>query len=372
MKLTALLLGGGTGGHIYPLLAIADELKKQADANIIAVCSTRPVDLNILNEARDAGRVDRVVPIPARTLSPRPTALAKLLMSWPACVGRVQDELRAAVGPPMVAVSTGGFVAVPAARACKLAGVPLVLVALDNPPGKATKLLARGAAARLSAAPGDLPDWVKIDPIVRTEARPVRARHAAARALGVDDTRRTILVLGGSQGARSINQFISALVRTHGPELDRLGWQIVHQCGAAGEAEARAAVADASVPVLVRAFLNPIGDAYAAADLIVSRGGAGSINEIALAGVPALILPYPHHADRHQAHNARPLIDLGGAVLADDHIDPDANLADAGAILLDLVRDPERLNTMRTALQSHPPSDGAQAVANECFALIRS
>lgn len=370
MRLTALLLGGGTGGHIYPLLAIADELRRRADANIIAVCSTRPVDLTILNEARDAGRIDRVVPIPARTLSARPTALAKLLMSWPACVGRVQDEIRAAVGPPMIAISTGGFVAVPAARACRLAGVPLVLVALDNPPGKATRWLARSAAVRLSAAPGELRGWSRIDPIVRAEARATRPRTDAARALGLDDGRRTLLVLGGSQGAQSINRFIDALVRAHGPELDRLGWQIVHQCGASGEQEARARAGNSPLPLHVRAFLNPIAHAYACADLIVSRGGAGSVNEIALAGVPALILPYPHHTDRHQARNARPLVDLGGAVLAEDRIDPDANLRDAGAILLEIVRTPDRLNTMRTALQSHPPSNGAEAVAHRCFALI--
>ncbi len=372
MKLTALLLGGGTGGHIYPLLAIADELRHRAEAHIIAVCSTRPVDLAILNEARDAGRIDRVVPIPARTLSPRPTALAKLLMSWPACVGRVQDEIRAAVGPPMVAISTGGFVAVPAARACRLAGVPLVLVALDNPPGKATRFLARGAAARLNAAPGELQGWSRIDPIVRAEARPTRPRADAVRVLGLDGARRTLLVLGGSQGAQSINRFISALVRTHGPELDRLGWQILHQCGSAGEEEARASARGAALPVHVRPFLNPIADAYASADLIVSRGGAGSVNEIRLAGVPALILPYPHHADRHQARNAQPLLDLGGAVLAEDRIDPEANLRDAGIILVEILQNPDRLNTMRTALQSHPPSDGAEAVARQCFALIGS
>ncbi|MEM7755066.1 MAG: UDP-N-acetylglucosamine--N-acetylmuramyl-(pentapeptide) pyrophosphoryl-undecaprenol N-acetylglucosamine transferase [Planctomycetota bacterium] len=334
---TVLLIGGGTGGHIYPLLAIAEHLRDLVpSAHLVAVCSDRAIDAKVLQPALDRGEVDQVVPIPARPLSLRPGGLFRLGRSWRPCVSTVAKTIEA-FPAPVAAVSTGGFVSMPACHACRGAGVPVSLVALDTPPGKATRWLARRTATRFNASPADLHRWTRVGPLVRRAARPIGTPADARAALGLDPDRRTLVIMGGSQGARTINGFIDAFMHAHGQRLAADHWQVLHQTGADAHAELEVAAREWGVSARVVPFLDPIGRAWAAADLVLARAGAGTVSEATLAGVPCVFMPYPFHVDRHQARNAEPLVSMGQASVLDDRIDPAANLAAHAETLLGIL-----------------------------------
>ena len=172
---------------------------------------------------------------------------------------------------------------------------------------------------------------------------------------------RLALVTGASQGSRTVNRFMAALVAAD-PGLFE-GWQALHLCGEDEEASMRGAYAAAGIRAAVMPFIHRMGPAWGAADLAVSRAGASSVAEAWANAVPALFLPYPYHRDRHQFRNATPLAVLGGAVIEEDRLDPAANLRGAGAALRLLMQDHARRAEMRRRLLARPPQDSAATVA---------
>lgn len=364
---TFLFAGGGTGGHIYPALAIADEIAAlDPSARCVVACSDRPLDRSILE---GEGRAFEV--IPAKPLSLRPRGLIRFLRSWGPSVRagrRIISDARAR--GPIVVVAMGGFVAAPVVQAARAQGVPLALVNLDAVPGKANRWIARRVRTIWAVAGGpNLPNWTTIPPIVRRAARVTDSPQACRAALGLDPESRTLLVTGGSQGAGSVNDFLRAFLEHHAADL--AGWQVLHQCGDKGEAELQRAYDDARVPARVTRFVRAMGQAWGAADLAVARSGAGAVAEVWANSVPALFLPYPYHRDQHQKRNAAPLVNAGGAAIVDDLVNPGDNLANAGPILRSLLTDAARLNAMRTALGALGPADGAARVAQGLLQISR-
>jgi len=363
MTPTVLLIGGGTGGHIHPLLAVAEHLD---NVRKVALCSDRAIDASILQAALARDDINAAVPLPAKPLAASPKGLIRVARAWSPSVAATRREIERAPGP-VVALSTGGFVSVPAARACSQLGVSLALVALDVPPGKATRWTSRWADRCLNAAPGELPGWERTGPILRAAARPTASREDACAQLGLDPSVRTLVVFGGSQGARTINRFLAAMLRAHPGAF--AGWQVLHQCGAHDLDEANAI--ESSISVRTVPFIDRPGDAWSAADLVLARAGAGTVAEAALARTPTVFMPYPFHADRHQEHNARPLVDAGAAVAFRDHVEPEANLRAHADALADLLTDPDRRAEMaRRAAHRPEPPDGAAAVAAAVRALL--
>jgi UDP-N-acetylglucosamine--N-acetylmuramyl-(pentapeptide) pyrophosphoryl-undecaprenol N-acetylglucosamine transferase len=197
---------------------------------------------------------------------------------------------------------------------------------------------------------------------------PVRNRAVAPGApnecrirLGLDPFLPVLLVTGASQGATSVNDFMLETAKSHASMF--AGWQVLHLAGHGGEGPLREAYARAGVQAVVLPFLHEMGLAWGAADLAISRAGANSVAEIALNAVPALFLPYPHHKDMHQRHNAQPLVDAGGAVMEIDRVDAAANLAAVGPILEGLMRDNARRGRMRETLRARPHENAAMTIA---------
>jgi len=368
--------GGGSGGHLFPGLAIAERIRAaDPGARTVFLCSTRNIDARILRTAHVEFR-----PVAARPLSARPVALARLVLGWGGAVRacrRVIREARGAGGSPeagsreVVVVAMGGFVSAPAVRAARAERVPVVLVNLDAIPGKANRWVARQAdrvftAARTEGAAGR--GWERIPPIVRAQAvRPDGLDAGACRArLGLAPDRPTLLVLGGSQGARSINELMVGLVERHADAL--AGWQVVHQTGAGEEGAVRDAYGRGGVPARVEAFFEEMGVAWGAAECAVSRAGAGSVGEAWANGAPTVFAPYPFHRDQHQRANCAELVEAGGAVVGVDHVSFERNVGEAdgvGALLLDLLVDGERRAAMRRAMDKLGAADGAEVVARE-------
>jgi UDP-N-acetylglucosamine:LPS N-acetylglucosamine transferase len=375
---TLFLAGGGTGGHIFPNLAILEALQHTKETTAPAVgasllphflLSSRPVDAAIAAE-----HTLPFTALPAQPFGLSPRTLLRFLWHWGDSVRRARELFRAARAKgPTLLVTTGGFVSAPCVQAARVEHVPTIMVNLDAVPGRANRWAARHAARVFTAAPittGPGSTWTPIPPIVRAAARPPGDPAHCRRALGLDPTCPTLLVTGASLGARSINLMLARLVAA-APE-NFSGWQVLHQTGPSDTADCERAYSDARIPALVRPFVKEMGLWWGAADLAVGRCGAGIVAEAWASAVPALFMPYPYHKDQHQRANALPLERAGAAHIHTDHIDPAANAADAGARLLALLRDPASRAAMRKACATLGPADGAVRVADAARDLLRA
>lgn len=368
MKKVFLFAGGGTGGHLFPGLAIAEALGDLAPGSqAFFACSARPLDAQILT-----GERVEFEPIPAAPVAFSPRAFLRFIGSWGGAVRKGRTVIRKLRDRGDVhVVSMGGFVAAPVVQAARAERVPVTLVNLDAVPGKANVWIARHAGRVLTSAPVAGRAWEVVPPIVRVKALPNAGPGACRQMLNLDPATPTLLVTGASQGARSINQLIERLLETR-PEVFR-GWQAIHQTGAerdgTGPESVAAAYKKAGVRAEVRAFLSEMGQAWGAATLAVSRSGAGSVGEAWAARVPTLFMPYPYHKDAHQRLNALPMEAKGACVMAKDRIDPAANAGAIGPVLEALMGDEGRRAAMHAALEALGPADGASRVAR---ALLRS
>jgi len=358
--------GGGTGGHIYPALAINEQLSPEpATPPPLFIHSTRHIDRTILEPTNLPH-----APIPATTLSLHPAKLLAFARAWKPAVNAAR-ELLTTHGTRAV-VLMGGFVTAPAAAAAKSLNIPTLLVNLDAVPGKANRLAARTATRIVSAAQSSsVPaSWEPIPPIVRKAATPNKDPESARATLGLEPHHHTLLVTGGSQGATGINNMMARLA----PDIAALNkrlqsegqtpWQIIHLAGPDRAEPVKAAYRQHNINAAVHELLDDMASAWAAASLALSRAGASSVAEAWASHTPALFLPYPHHKDNHQALNAAPLVNAGAALLRTDHDDTTRNATDAGRVLLSILEPPhENLHAMHHAAQSLPPADGARRAA---------
>lgn len=359
MTTTFLFSGGGTGGHLYPGLAIAEQLAALAgtDAASHFLCSTRPLDAEIL-----AGEKAQFTPIDAAPFGLSPGRLLKFLPAWGKSVRHASAIIQNAKSKGQAhVIAMGGFVAAPAVQAARKLGVPVTLVNLDATPGLANNWIAKRADRVLTALPVPGRSWTVAGPIVRREALPPADAPTCRQRLGLDPQKPTLLVTGASQGASSINQALAKLVTDRPAQL--AGWQVLHQTGNRDTDEVRKAYDRADIPAIVEPFVRQMGLWWGAADAAISRSGAGSVAEVWASRVPTIFMPYPYHKDQHQKANAMPLVDCGGAVLLEDRIDAAANAAPLATTLVGFIRNPARLVTMRAAFEKLGPADGAARVA---------
>lgn len=356
---TVLFAGGGSGGHIFPNLAIIERLREGGvKFTPRLIISNRPLDAQIVQRNGLAATV-----LPVRPVSSRPWHWPGFLGAWLSS----RKSINELIGSSRVAavVATGGFVSGPPLAAAKALGIPSALVNLDAVPGRANRLLARKASVLLTAY--DVPQWpgaTRIGMPVRRAAVGPADPIEARRELGLDGLRPMLLICGGSQGAQSLNRMMPALLQN--AQLRQLlsTWQVLHLCGEGAEPALTAAYAQARVPARVQAFSDRMGLAWSAADLAISRAGASTVAEAWANTTPTIFLPYPYHKDQHQRHNAQPLVDLGGAVMYRDLIDPQTNAQQLAGPLLSLLGKAEWRRRMVQQMQQHPLTDGAQVVAD--------
>lgn len=376
---TVVFAGGGTGGHLYPALAIAQRLRERAEGvRCVFHCSDRPLDAQILTRAGEAFEASC-----AKPLSARPRGLARFLATWGRAVRQARGVIRSEASQgPVVLAAMGGFVAAPAAQAALVERVPLILVNLDAIPGKANRFIAwRARRSRGGEVVSTIPvrdgkgHWEVVGPIVRREALATGDQGACRERLGLDPSRPVLMVTGGSQGARSINTLLTALAKAEpGLFTGADGWQVLHQCGK-GEAEAvRKGYDEAKVRperAVVQEFSDRMGDWWGAAELAIGRCGAGTVAEAWANKVACVFLPYPYHRDEHQKWNAQPLVDAGAAVVVRDEVDAGANLRSAGREIAALMRDAARRGAMRIGVEKLGKSDGADEAARRIVSRLR-
>jgi UDP-N-acetylglucosamine--N-acetylmuramyl-(pentapeptide) pyrophosphoryl-undecaprenol N-acetylglucosamine transferase len=301
-----------------------------------------------------------------RPFTSRPWLWPRWVRSWYYSMRDVKSLIR--THRVSAVVVTGGFVSVPVVIAAARAGSAVALVNLDAVPGKANRATARRCETIFTVYPhAPWPAGQHIGLPLRRSAVASGDAASARRRIGLDPDRPTLLVLGGSQGANSLNRMIRPLL-CQVPNVARLlgAWQVFHITGS-GEGQVEAlerAYTDAAVAARVVPFCDLMGDAWAAASLAISRAGAGSVAEARANAVPTVFLPYPHHRDQHQKHNAEPLERAGGAIVLEDRIDPQGNASSLAPVLAPLLESAPGRDAMRRALADPGAVDGAAAVAS--------
>ncbi|HEY4791997.1 MAG TPA: undecaprenyldiphospho-muramoylpentapeptide beta-N-acetylglucosaminyltransferase, partial [Actinomycetes bacterium] len=321
--LSLLVAAGGTGGHVFPGLALARTIvQHDPEATVRFAGTTRGIESRAVPEAGFALDLLPILPLSRRL------AKETLLAPFAAVNGTFAARRLLRQHRFDVVCGMGGYVTLPVAMAARLEGVPVVLHEQNAVPGIANRLAARVArriAVGVDAAAAAFPPERTV--VVGNPVRPELAHldraalhDEAVAAFGLDPDRRTLFVFGGSQGSRRINQAVVAAT-AHWP--DPAAVQVLHACGRRDEADVRAAWAEADPgarDLLVRIvpFVDRMDLAYAAADLALTRAGAITVAELTAAGVPAVMVPLPHATADHQAANARAVATAGGAVVVED------------------------------------------------------
>jgi UDP-N-acetylglucosamine--N-acetylmuramyl-(pentapeptide) pyrophosphoryl-undecaprenol N-acetylglucosamine transferase len=348
-----LILAGGTGGHIFPGLSVA------------AALQARGVPVAWLGA--DGGMETRLVPahgvaidtIPVKGL--RGKGLATLLAAPLRILAAVRAAMRVMrLRRPRAVVSFGGYAAGPGGLAARLLGIPLLVHEQNRAPGLTNRVLARLARRVLTGFPQTFRGNVG-EALVGNPVRAEIARLAPpAERLATHGGAMRLLVLGGSQGARALNDAVPrALASLNGSV------QVRHQCGEKLREEAERAYAQAGVAARVEPFIADMAAAYAGADLVVCRAGALTLAELCAAGVGGVLVPFPQAVDDHQTRNAEYLVEHGAAVL----LKQGGALADElRATLSALGADPARRLAMAEAARSLARPDAAERVADAVLA----
>jgi UDP-N-acetylglucosamine--N-acetylmuramyl-(pentapeptide) pyrophosphoryl-undecaprenol N-acetylglucosamine transferase len=348
-----LIMAGGTGGHIFPGLAVAAELS--ADGLGVHWLGAR------------GGMECEKVPAAAIPLDVVDIAGLRgkgigrwLLMPWKLLRAVAQAFRLLGAIRPSCAISFGGYAAGPGGLAARLRGIPLLVHEQNRIPGMTNRVLARLSSRVLQAFPGSWPE--KLDPV--TCGNPVRKDVVELEPPATRLARREgpvrILLTGGSQGALALNRVVPAAL---GLLQDRIEFKIRHQAGSRWQQETVAAYRTAGVDAEVVEFIDDMAAAYGWADMVICRAGALTVSEIAAAGVAALFVPYPHAVDDHQTRNAEFLVEKGAAAML-----PEAGISaeKLASTLSGMMAERDRLAAMAEIARSLAVPDSAERVAALC------
>lgn len=357
--------GGGTGGHLFPGLALARWLRENhPDLEVVFFSTGRALERRLLRDGEF-----QVVRLAARPSPEHWWGWWMTGVSQATAVLRALSALRRL--RVSVVVALGGYGSVAPAVAAWLSGRPVVVLEQNRLPGRASRLLSLFADVVCTAWPETAAGlWRRAYAV--TTGTPLRPEvlsgdpERARRAAGFAPRRPVLLVLGGSQGAHAVNRWVAASLAQVARELPRL--QIVHQCGTRDYGWLREAYREVNLRSWVKPFLDRIGDFYALATLAVARAGATTLAELAAVGLPAVLVPYPYAADGHQRANALLAAQWGGAVVVEESEFERTSLA---ALLRELLRDRSRRRAMARALKRMSRPEATRLVGQCVESLCR-
>ncbi len=354
------MAGGGTAGHTSPLLATADAVRRlEPSAEVTALGTPRGLEVRVVPEAGYPLELVPPVPLPRRVSADLARVPGRLRAARAAAL-EVIDRVR-----PDVVVGFGGYVSVPAYLAARKRRLPIVVHEGNALPGVANRLGARfttHVATSFPETPLRHARYVglPIRRMISTLDRPALRAEGRA-AFGLDPELPTLLVTGGSQGARRLNQAVSAAQ----PALAGAGVQVLHVIGPQQQVDV--AAQPGQPPYQVLAYVDRMDLAYAAADLVICRAGANTVTEVAAVGLPAVFVPLPI-GNGEQALNARPVVDAGGGLLVDDSaMTPEW----VGGTVPGLLGDHDRLGMMSRAAADLIPRDADEQLARMILEAAR-
>ncbi|MFI6874547.1 UDP-N-acetylglucosamine--N-acetylmuramyl-(pentapeptide) pyrophosphoryl-undecaprenol N-acetylglucosamine transferase [Streptomyces sp. NPDC050400] len=363
--LSVVIGAGGTGGHIYPGLALADALRRAVpDAVISFVGTERGLETRLIPQAGYRLHTVDMIPFDPALGARRYLLPAALMKSGAQCRAILREQ------GAHIAVGMGGYPSAPAIVGARMAGLPSLIHESNAVPGRANRFAARltphiavafdRSRAHLPGGEGALTTGMPIAASLATLDR-TALRASARAALGVPDGARLVLVNGGSLGAARLTEAsVGLAARWRG----RDDVHLLIKTGPAALADTRRHLL--GTPAVAVPYLDRMDLAYAAADLVVCRAGSATVAELATTGVPAVLVPYPHAPGDHQTHNARVLSDAGAGLLL---ADADTTAEALAALAEPLLADPARLAAMSAAAPTGPHARAADLLARHVIEL---
>ncbi len=359
-----IISGGGTGGHIFPAISIANALKESyPDADILFVGAVGRMEMERVPAAG--------YPIEGLSVSgfDRKNMLRNVKVVWNLLRSILKARKIIRRFKPDVAIGVGGYASAPVLRAASAFGVPTLIQEQNSYAGVTNKLLAK-KAARICVAYDEMERFFPKDKIVKT-GNPVRQdlfavapkAEAAYQFFGLDPAKKTILIVGGSLGARTINQSVIAHLET----LANSEVQVIWQTGKFYIEDAEKAFKPFGCKqIIVTAFVSRMDYAYSAADLVISRAGASSISELCLLAKPAVLVPSPNVAEDHQTKNAMALVKHDAAVMIRDAEAKDKMIPEA----LKLIQDTSKMTALSKNILNLAEQNSAGRIAEEVKKLL--
>lgn len=363
-KLRIIISGGGTGGHIFPAVSIANAIRaKHPDADILFVGALGRMEMQ---RVPDAGYEIVGLPICGFDRKNMFKNFAVLYKIWKS--QRMAKQIIRRF-KPMAAVGVGGYASGPMLNECAKHGIPCLIQEQNSYAGVTNKLLAKKVQCICVAYDG-MERFFPAEKIVKT-GNPVRqalldtkmTRAEALRSFGLDEGKKTVLIVGGSLGARTVNES----VMQHLDDIKASGVQFIWQTGKYYYASINERLAGRTdLPMLhVTDFIGDMGAAYRAADLVISRAGASSISEFCLIGKPVILVPSPNVAEDHQTKNAMALVDKDAALYVKDADAP----AEAIGLAIKTVKDDARLAALAANIKKLALPDSADIIADKVVEL---
>ncbi|MBQ6072522.1 MAG: undecaprenyldiphospho-muramoylpentapeptide beta-N-acetylglucosaminyltransferase [Bacteroidales bacterium] len=362
-----IISGGGTGGHIFPALSIANSIKEICpEAEILFVGASGKMEMERVPAAGY-----RIIGLPVaglqRSLSLKNLALPFKVLQSVRKAGEILKEFK-----PDVAVGVGGYASAPLLWSASRKGIPCLLQEQNSYAGLTNKILSK-KAARICTAYEGMERFFPADRIILT-GNPIRKEIAPATAAqreegyrfyGLDPERKTLFVVGGSLGCGTLNRVMKSWVENR---AGKAGYQVIWQCGRIYKPGIDEFMAGREVKNLYYTdFIKRMDLAYAVADLLVSRAGAGTISELCVAGKATVFVPSPNVAEDHQTHNAMALVEKDAALMVRD--------ADADVKLLDTVEallpDDARLAALEKNILKLGRKDASEVIAREVLKLVK-
>lgn len=343
-----IITAGGTGGHIYPALAVAEELKRMGNTILFVGGHAGP-------EREMASRAGfEFLGVDVRGFDRLHIGKALMaLFALPMALKRVANAL--SVFQPDAVIGAGGYASGPSCLVASIKGTPLFLLEQNVYPGLVTRWLA-AKARRVYANFTESARWLR-GADVMVAGNPTRQEFTVAASRDFDAPRKTILVMGGSQGANAVNRAVIGAL----PRLAKMNVKIYHQTGKQMLAETRAAYLEAMVEGVVEPYFENMADIMRESHLAIARAGAGTCAELALTSLPSILVPYPG-AGGHQRLNALAMENIGAAAVADE-----MNLN--GELLAEMVRDilrnPDKLRKMSANARENAKPDAARMIARD-------
>lgn len=359
---TYLFAGGGTGGHLFPGIAVAQELQqREANARIVFVGSEKELEQSILARY---GFEHRSLPVESlHCLKRRPWQFViRNWRAWREARKLIRDERPAAV------IGLGGYASAPVVWAATRARIPVILLEQNVIPGRTTRWLAKSAkivCLAFEETASRLPPGTCTAITGNPVRPPIAAMHSSPPA---KRTSQQLLVLGGSQGADSLNQAVTVAVETLHDELS--GWTIVHQTGPRQVDQVRHAYEELSIRATVEPFFEDLADRYQDATLVISRAGATTLAELTCCSLPMVLLPYPQAADNHQKANAICMYARGAAVIVEHGRSSEVTGQQLARQLKSLLSDAGSLTSMSHAAHAIACPDAARDVASVLGELV--
>lgn len=368
------MAGGGTGGHLYPGLAVAEALKEKLGdrVDLVWAATPRPVDQRLLSQFGKNYVQQSVQPLVKKI-----SRLWAFYNGWMSTCAHWKRYFRDTQVDAVLAL--GGYAAGPASYVASQQGIPVGLLNPDAVPGLANRFLLKRSNKVFSQWSLDGPKIKNIRSHIMPIGCPIRrsllgrSRDEGMQALGLNGSLKTLVITGASLGAKTINDAMCLLMKEEAFRKALSGWQVIHLTGMEQADAVKTAYGDLKdVSIKVMDYCDDMASVWAVADIAIARAGASTCAELTACGVPSILMPYPYHKDLHQRHNAMKLVEAGAALIVDDAKDAAKNAELLGPVLKELLTDNHQREEMAAAAEVVGKPSASRDIADQIIAMIEA